>query len=143
MSHDPPTPHDAGEGRFLASAHSTSAEKYEQHIRAGRHALVADEPEALGGHDRGPAPFALVLAGLSACTAITLKMYAERKSWDLGEVKVDLRIFELPDTHRVERTIALSAPLTDEQRAKLAEIAEKTPVTKFVKRAATVVTTFA
>ena len=65
-----------------ASIVSTGVD-YAHRIRAGHHELVADEPAALGGQGTGPAPFDLYLASLSACTAITLRMYAERKGWSL------------------------------------------------------------
>lgn len=121
---------------FIASAHGKSrGEKWAQDLRLGKHTIVADEPEAHGGKDVGPAPYALVLAGLAACTAMTLEMYAERKGWKLGEVKVDLRMFRDGDEERIERKIAIAEPLAEEQRVRLAEIASKTPVTKTLKRA--------
>jgi putative redox protein len=122
--------------QFIASAHSTSsAVPHEQRIRLGKHTVVSDEPEAQGGKDAGPPPFALVLAGLASCTAITLEMYAQRKGWAIGVVKVDLRLHREDDALRIERRIKLTAGLSDEQRARLLEIADKTPVTKSLKRA--------
>ncbi|MEL6924590.1 MAG: bifunctional alpha/beta hydrolase/OsmC family protein, partial [Bacteroidota bacterium] len=59
-------------------------------IRAGHHALIADEPEEIGGNDFGPDPYELLNAALGACTAMTLEMYARRKKWDLKQVKVHL-----------------------------------------------------
>ena len=59
-------------------------------ITAGHHQLNADEAPALGGRDTGPAPFELLCSALSACTAITLRMYAERKAWPLRGVQVDV-----------------------------------------------------
>ena len=129
--------------RFMASAHSASEAGYRQRIRMGRHTLLSDEPEALGGHDEGPAPYAILLASLASCTAITLTMYAERKSWPLGEVKVDLALYQDGDADRIDRTLHLSSTLTDEQREKLLAIAEKTPVTRTLKRSATIVTKLA
>ena len=121
---------------FIASAHGKSrGEKWAQDLRLGKHTIVSDEPAPHGGQDAGPAPYALVLAGLAACTAMTLEMYAERKGWKLGEVKVDLRMFRDGDEERIERKIAIAESLAEEQRARLAEIASKTPVTKTPKRA--------
>ena len=125
---------------FIASAHGKSrGEKWAQDLRLGKHTIVSDEPAPHGGQDAGPAPYALVLAGLAACTAMTLEMYAERKGWKLGEVKVDLRMFRDGEgdnrEERIERKIMVAESLSEEQRVRLAEIASKTPVTKTLKRA--------
>ncbi|MGC6330012.1 OsmC family protein [Rhizorhabdus sp. FW153] len=72
-------------------AHATAtigANRYRTTIVAGGHQLTADEPEALGGADSGPAPFDLLLAALGACTAITLRMYAEKKGWPLESLDI-------------------------------------------------------
>jgi putative redox protein len=127
----------------LATAHLDSdPARFAQHIRAGRHQLVSDEPVALGGADAGPPPYGLLLAGLGACTSITLRMYAERKGWELGPVHVDLEIVREQDAERIERRIKLAPAITPEQRARLAEIADKTPVTKTIKRGTPIHTTF-
>jgi putative redox protein len=126
---------------LLGTAHLDSgAAPYTQTIRAGRHTLTADEPAVLGGGDTGPAPYGLLASALAACTSITLRMYADRKGWTLGAVHVDVTIYREGEAERFERTIRLAPELTDEQRAKLAEIAEKTPVTKTIKRGAPIVT---
>jgi putative redox protein len=108
-------------------------QKYSQRIRAGHHELRADEPVSNGGADTGPGPFSLVLSGLGACTAITLRMYAERKGWELGQTRVELRALPEGEGVRIERELRFSAPLSDEQRQRLLEIAEKTPVTKAIR----------
>ncbi len=107
---------------------------YAQRIKAGKHELAADEMPTHGGADAGPTPFSLVLAGLGACTSITLRMYAQRKGWELGKVDVHLKMLKQDDTIHIERTIAIAGTLSDAERQKLAEIAEKTPVTLLVKR---------
>jgi len=105
-----------------------SGEGLSQSITLGPHKLVSDEPPANGGKDAGPAPYQLVLAGLGSCTAITLKMYAARKSWDFGKVTVKLTLHR--EEERVERVVSCSASLTQEQKDKIVEISGKTPVTK-------------
>ncbi len=116
---------------ILAKAMVTGATKYAQAIAMGHHALTADEPERLGGADSGPAPYQLLLASLGACTAITLRMYAERKGWELGTVRIGLTLTrDDAGAESIAREISLSASLSEEQRARLLEIAGKTPVTK-------------
>lgn len=104
---------------------------YPTEISTGRHSLIADEPPALGGQGVGPAPYDLLLASLGACTAITLKMYAERKGWPLQSVDVDLHLSGT-DERRITRTLRI-AGLDDAQKARLADIAERTPVTLTLK----------
>ena len=106
---------------------------YAVDLQAGRHRLVADEPASHGGANAGPGPFTLLLSGLAACTAITLRMYAERKRLDLGTVAVSLAMHRTPEGNRIERRVTVSSTLTAEQEAKLAEICEKTPVTLALK----------
>lgn len=71
---------------------------YRHQIQAGTHVVVADEPATLGGQGAGMAPFELYLAALSACTAITLRMYAEKKGWDLGTFRAELSSSATPTT---------------------------------------------
>jgi putative redox protein len=114
---------------LIAKAHLESGDGYAQNVRVGHHTLTADEPVARGGQDAGPAPFALVLSGLGACTAITLKMYAARKQWELGPLAMDLVLTEEGGQRRIERVLRFDPSLSVEQRARLLEIADKTPVT--------------
>ncbi|HUJ47318.1 MAG TPA: OsmC family protein [Rhizomicrobium sp.] len=107
---------------------------YAVHIETGGHELISDEPVSRGGADAGPAPYDLLLSSLGACTAITLRMYAERKQWDLRAAGVSLRYFREGDSERIERKLRLDGPLTDEQRKRMADIAERTPVTLTLKR---------
>ena len=128
----------------LASAVVEGQSAYVQHIRTGNHQLTADEPTERGGTDAGPAPYDLLLSALGACSAITLRMYADRKGWALGTIHVELDHYKEHDgSEHIERRLRFSAPLTDEQVAKLLEIVEKTPVTKTIKAGAPITTTLA
>ena len=127
----------------IAHALLDSETGYACQIRAGRHALTADESTAHGGTDTGPAPYQLLLSGLAACTAITLRMVAERKGWELGSIHVDVELYKDDGgADRIARAITLSAALDERQKAALAEIVEKTPVTKTIKAGATIETRF-
>jgi len=124
---------DAGDVLVAKARAVIGAVNYATGIAAGHHKLTADEPAALGGGGTGPAPFDLLLSSLGACTAITLKMYAGRKQWPVEEIAVDLRYFKTGEAARIERKISLKGDLSDEQRARMADIAERTPVTLALK----------
>jgi putative redox protein len=100
----------------------------------GAHQWLADEPPEAGGGNRGPSPHQLVLSGLGACTAITLRMYAERKRWPLAGVTVELQFNpEGPPAaggSEIRRRITLRGDLTDEQRQRLLQIANACPVNR-------------
>jgi putative redox protein len=106
--------------------------RYQQAVTVGQHQLIADEPVSMGGADAGPAPFELIMAGLGACTSMTLRMYAERKGLTLTHVSVALSHAKVEVDglvrDRVERTISLEGDLTADQRQRLLEIANKCPV---------------
>lgn len=123
------------EGAILVSKTTASigTTDYAVSIKAGHHAWICDEHEKLGGRDAGPAPFDLLLGSLGACTAITLRMYAKRKEWPLEAVDVDLRYLKTGDTARIERYLTVKGLLSEEQKARLADIAERTPVTLAIK----------
>ena len=120
--------------RYLPAYH------YTQSVVAGAHAFYADEPEQLDGDDLGPTPYELLLWALGACTSMTLLMYARRKGWPLDDVSIrlhhnrvhaaDCENCEDPTARidRIEREITLVGALTDEQRARLLEIAARCPV---------------
>jgi putative redox protein len=116
--------------------------KYGVQVVAGRHRLTADEPAALGGGDTGPSPYELLLASLGACTSITLRMYAGRKEWELGKITVGLRYTrDAEQKERIDRRISFSKPLSAEQKARLVEIAGKTPVTRTLSQGVPIDTT--
>ena len=124
---------------LVARAHARlGAARYAVNIRAGHHDLIADESVSAGGADAGPAPFGFVLAGLGAWTAITLRMYAERKNWPLSGLAIDLEYFRDGKAFRIERVLHIEGALDEEQRARLADIAERTPVTLALKAGATI-----
>jgi putative redox protein len=126
---------------LIATAQLDSAAGYAQTIEAGGHRLTADEAEAAGGTNTGPAPYALLLASLGACTSITLRMYADRKGWALGVIHVSLQHRKTAEGgDEIEREIRFGGTLSEEQRTRLGEIAEKTPVTKTIKAGATIQT---
>lgn len=120
------------------------AARYLTTINTGRdlkHQLIADEPPRLGGADAGPAPFDLLVSALGACTAITLTMYAEKKGWPLEGLEVHLEYLGGATPPRIERTLAPSGPLDEAQRARLADVAERTPVTLAIKNGVPIHTT--
>jgi putative redox protein len=106
---------------------------YAQFVTVGHHVMAADEPEQLAGHDTGPSPYEYLLAGLGACTAMTLRMYADRHGWPLRRVAVMLRhetaqVLNSTDiTDRFFRRIEMDGNLTVEQRGRLLDIAERCP----------------
>jgi putative redox protein len=111
-------------------ATATRAGGFTHRVDVRHHTLTADEPQDLGGDDRGPNPQELLAASLAACTAITIEMYAERKGWDVGEVKVDCRYEEADRGSPTTFTVTLSLPsgLSDEQVERIEAIAAKCPV---------------
>lgn len=118
----------------------TGREHYYTEVVASGHRLTVDEPESVGGTDRGGTPYDLLLGALGSCTSITLRMYADRKSWPLEEIVVRLSHAKIHASHcetcettegkvdRIEREIELIGDLSGEQRARLLEIADRCPV---------------
>lgn len=103
---------------------------FAQDISVGGHQLRADEEREKGGEDTGPAPHELLLASLGACTAMTLKVYAERKGWPLKDVRVTLNGNHVDGRFEMTRQLQLVGELDAEQRQRLTEIADKCPVHK-------------
>lgn len=127
----------------IASAVVTPAgPNYAQDIATGGFDLRSDEPVSAGGRDAGPAPYTLVLAGLGSCTAITLKMYADRKGWNIGRMRVALTLDKDAEGRAfIGRALSTDATLSASQWDKLIEIAGKTPVTRTLAAGAEIATT--
>ena len=95
----------------------------------------------MGGKDVGPAPYELLCSALCACTAMTLRMYAERKQWPLRGVHVSVHFKRSGNDEMIDRVLKFDGELDDQQRARLADIAERTPVTLTLKNGLPIVTT--
>jgi putative redox protein len=122
----------------------TSLGNLRNEVRNGAgHTFITDEPVGAGGEDAGPDPYTLLLGALGSCISMTVTLYARRKQWPLEKVTVRLRQNRVHSKdcqecdqlqqgyiHRIERSVTFSGPLTDEQRARLHEIAHKCPVHK-------------
>jgi putative redox protein len=120
----------------------TSGELYRTEITAGKHTIIADEPLSMGGRDLGPNPYDLLMSAVGACVGMTLRMYAERKKWDLQEVHVHLshqRIHARDCTdcksnngyvHIINKELNLIGDLSEKQLDRLKEISDRCPVQK-------------
>ncbi|MDJ0607857.1 MAG: bifunctional alpha/beta hydrolase/OsmC family protein [Kiloniellales bacterium] len=140
----------AAEGTVVVR--ETGEGRFSQHIAAGPHSLRADEPKSFGGDDTGPSPYGLLVAGLGACTSMTIRMYAERKGWPVERVTVNLSHEKIHakdcaecetrdgKIDHITRRILLEGPLDETQRARLLEIASKCPVHRSLESEVHVVT---
>ena len=122
----------------------TSQTNLRNEVRYGEgQSFITDEPVSAGGEDAGPDPYTLLLAALGSCISMTLHLYARRKQWPVESVSVRLRqnrvhVKDCKECiqdqdgyiHRIERSVTITGPLSDEQRARLQEIAHKCPVHK-------------
>jgi putative redox protein len=113
---------------------------YRVDIAAAGHNLVADEPPSNGGQGVGPSPFDLVLAGLAACTEITLRMYAERKGWTGLNVSTQLRHRTEDGAHQIDRKVDVNGAPDAAGLERLRDIVERTPVTLALKAGFTIST---
>ncbi|MDZ4748679.1 MAG: OsmC family protein [Saprospiraceae bacterium] len=111
-------------------------EHYISKLSMRGHLIVADEPHENGGKDSGPTPTELILSGLAACTAATLRMYADKKGWDVERIDLEVSIrIEKTDAGQishVESLIDITGNITAEEKARMIEIAQKCPVHKLL-----------
>lgn len=112
---------------------SIGTDNYRTEIEVHGHRLIADEGPGLGGKNAGPGPYELLTSALAACTAITMRMYCERKQWPLQACQVNVQFVREGAASHINRTLAFAGPLDNEQKARLADIAERTPVTLTLK----------
>ena len=131
---------DPGKAPRQVVVRETRYSKFQQTVSVGPHRMLADEPVAAGGEDSGPGPYDFLLAGLGACTSMTMRLYADRKSLPLDRVTVTLTHNKIHaedcaecETRtgmldRIDRVIAMEGTLDAEQRTRLMEIADKCPV---------------
>ncbi|MEM6324438.1 MAG: alpha/beta fold hydrolase [Pseudomonadota bacterium] len=148
----PAPPPGAPEGIVRVSEADPDGFLQDIHHGPNHHAL-ADEPAAYGGTNRGMTPYGFVSAGLGACTSMTIRMYARRKGWPLESVHVDVRHNKvhaqdasdttMPKIDQFHREITLEGPLSDDQRGKLLEIADKCPVHRSLEGVAQITTELA
>lgn len=110
-------------------------------MSARTHTLVADEPVEIGGTDVSASPYEYLMASLAACTAITLRMYADRKGWPMEGVDVVIGMVG-GSAPAMTRTLQVHGPLDAEQRARLLEIADRCPVSRVLESGLPVTTTY-
>jgi uncharacterized OsmC-like protein len=150
MTGTPVTPSDpsAADGWVTARI---GADGFRTELEVRTHGLVADEPVAQGGTDRGPNPYEYLLSALGSCMAMTLRFYADRKGWPLEGVVVGLRTAQSHEKDcedcettrvgvaRIERRLELAGPLTEEQRTRLLQIADRCPLKQTLERGVQIV----
>jgi putative redox protein len=139
------TDNEPDEGEPIAMATVTSAAGLRGEARTGTHRFVVDEGPDVGGNDEGPNPYQLLLTSLCQCTSATLRLYSQRKGWELGEIRVRARLLRIGEgaskSERIERSIRFGAEITKEQADRLMEIADRTPVTRTLLAGVTIITT--
>ena len=127
-------------GDTAVRARATGQGRFQTRIAARGGPILADEPAAVGGTDTGPTPFELLSAGLAACTSMTMRLYAERKTWALPgfEVAVAHSLIpgegDAPPRDLFTRRISFDSPLDPERHARLLEIADRCPVHRTLMR---------
>jgi uncharacterized OsmC-like protein len=151
----PEQPADPGTAPRVVVVRETRNSKFQQTVAIGPHHMLADEPMAAGGEDTGPGPYDYLLAGLGACTSMTMRMYADRKALPLERVTVTLKHSKIHAEDcaecetkagmldQIDRAIAIEGALDADQRKRLMEIADKCPVHRTLTSEVRIVTTAA
>lgn len=145
---DPPAPPPGAPEGVVRISEADPGGFLQDVVSGPRHHTVADEPVAFGGTDRGMSPYGFLGAGLGACTSMTVRLYARRKGWPLAHIRVDVTHDKIHaqdaggggKADQFRRQITLEGDLSDEQRAKLLEIADKCPVHRTLSHGASVQT---
>jgi putative redox protein len=122
---------------LTATAHSTTDTLRQDVLIDGRHRLITDEPEGVGGTDRGPAPHELLPAALAACIATTIRTYTRTKHWSLGELSVDVTYDQTATPRHFDVTIDLPDEFSHEQVQRIMRAAETCPVRRALEAAFT------
>ena len=117
----------------MRKIHTKCLQNFETEITNGKHTLLADEPHKLGGNDAGLTPRELLHASLASCSAITMRMYGNRKGWELGGIYVDIeKVLGEDDQTSLLKKISFDAELDQKQKERLKTIASKCPVHKLL-----------
>lgn len=118
----------------------TDGSRYANRVTMGSHSLISDEPERLGGENLGPNPFELLGAALAVCTSMTIRMYAERKGWDVQNLEVTVDHSRERGHETFTRTISFNGAHTEEERERLIDVSHRCPVHKVMEGSATIIT---
>jgi len=114
------------------------SENYLMVIKTNSHTVMVDEPESIGGTDKYPNPAQYLLSALASCTAITIKMYADNKGWDVGNINVDVNMKEVislgKTIKKIVKAVQFENPLEDDQIERLLTIGSKCPISKLLEQ---------
>ena len=121
-----------------------TGDTYTSQVIIGKHRLIVDEPVEVGGHDLGPAPGDYLCVALASCKAITLRMYALRKNWAVGEIRVKVSLVkdneDASGLNTFYCSVHFTGSLREEQLQRLLDISKKCPIDRMLKKPSDVVT---
>ena len=114
------------------------SENYLMEIKTTNHTVMVDEPESIGGSNKYPNPAQYLLSALASCTAITIKMYADKKKWNVGEINVDVKMKEVISSgktiKKIMKAVQFENPLEGDQIERLLTIGSKCPISKLLEQ---------